>query len=455
MDHVRRIADFRDRLERTGLDAYLLTSPLNVRYLCGFTGEDSTLLITRARSVLVTDSRYEEQAEREACVDEVMSRHTPMAQAVAGACKAFDVRRLGVTAANLTHAEYLAVAAAAGTVEVVSRPAGIAEQMRMRKDADEVEAIRASVRTAEAAFREVLKVVEPGRTERWLAARLEYEMRARGADGASFETICAAGAHASMPHAVSGEGQVKAHGSVLFDWGARLAGYCSDLTRVIYGDTIPRRSDALTKIVLEAQAAAFGKLKPGNRCGEADAAGRTVIAKAGHGAEFGHGIGHGVGLAVHEAPRLGPGDKTVLLPGMVVTVEPGVYLPGRAGVRIEEMAVITRDGCEVLTTLPRWPQELGASDRTPRGRDGGNLVAGQEARATRIGDQCAKPERHRHATRDARPSRLRLGPSSAASRLLAVPDPSTSPSPLLAATRPEAQRGSRGVLSEAPEGTGG
>lgn len=174
VDHQRRIADFRDRLERTGLDAYLLTSPPNVRYLCGFTGEDSTLLIAPARSVLVTDSRYQEQAKREACVDEVISRHTPMAQAVAGACKAFGVRRLGVTAANLTHAEYLAVAAAAGTVEVVSRPAGIAEQMRMRKDADEVEAIRASLRTAEAAFREVLKVVEPGRTERWLAARLEY-----------------------------------------------------------------------------------------------------------------------------------------------------------------------------------------------------------------------------------------------------------------------------------------
>lgn len=151
---------------------------------------------------------------------------------------------------------------------------------------------------------------------------------------------------------------MKAHGSVLFDWGARLAGYCSDLTRVICTDTIPPQPDALTEIVLVAQAAVLGKLKPGNRCGEADAAGRAVIAKAGYGAEFGHGIGHGVGLAVHEAPRLGPGDEMVLLPGMVVTVEPGVYLPGRAGVRIEEMAVITRDGCEVLTTLPRRPGEL-------------------------------------------------------------------------------------------------
>lgn len=352
------MAEFRARLERAGLDAYWIVSTLNVRYLCGFTGEESSLLITPARAALVTDSRYVEQAEREACVDEVVDRHTPMPQAVGSLCKALGVKKMGLTAVNLTHANFLAIAAAASPMEVVSRQSGIAEKMRIRKDADEIEAIRLSLRTSEAAFLEVLELLEPGRSERWLAARLDYEMRVRGADGAAFETICAVGAHASMPHAVSGNAQVEPRCGVLFDWGARLGGYCTDLTRLIHLDTIPPKLNALVEVVLAGQAAVFGKLKPGNRCGEADAAGRAVMAKAGYGANFGHGVGHGVGLAVHEAPRLGPGDDTVLLPGMVVTVEPGVYVPGHVGVRIEEMVLITPDGHEVLSSLPRRPEQL-------------------------------------------------------------------------------------------------
>jgi Xaa-Pro aminopeptidase len=241
---------------------------------------------------------------------------------------------------------------------VVSRRSGIAEKMRVRKSADEVQAIRAALQASEAAFLDVLELVEPGRSERWLAARLEYEMRVRGADGTAFETICAVGPHASMPHAVSGDAQVQPHCGVLFDWGARRGGYCSDLTRLTHRDTIPPKLNALVDVVLAAQAAAFSKLKPGNRCAEADAAGRAVIAKACYGANFGHGIGHGVGLEVHEAPRLAPGDDTVLLPGMVVTVEPGIYVPGDVGVRIEEMALITSDGHDVLSSLPRRPEQL-------------------------------------------------------------------------------------------------
>lgn len=358
MDHQRRMADFCGRLDRTGLDAYWVVSAANVRYLCGFKGEDSTLLVTPGRCVLLTDSRYVEQAEREAQVDEVISRHTTMAQAVGALCKGLGVKRMGLTAANLTHADYLATASAADSVQLVSREAGIAERMRTRKDADEVEAIRAALRLAEQAFLEFLPQIEPERSERWLAARLEYEMRARGADGASFDTICAVGANASVPHAAAGDAKVEANGAVLFDWGARLDGYCCDLTRVVGVGTIPCELEPLVDVVLSAQAAVLERLKPGNRCGEADAAGRVVIAKAGYGRYLGHGIGHGVGLAVHEGPRLAPGDETVLLPGMVVTVEPGIYMPGEAGVRVEEMALITTDGHEVLTTLPQRPEGL-------------------------------------------------------------------------------------------------
>jgi Xaa-Pro aminopeptidase len=358
MDHAGRLARFRQTMDAEGLDGYWVVDAANVRYLTGFTGHDSTLVITGTQCVLVTDSRYAEQAGREACVDRVISRQTPMTAVVGTICKDGGVKRLGVTAANVTHAQYEAAVTACTPTEVVSRAEGIAEQMRLCKDADEVEAIRAALGVAERAFLDVLCRIEPGRSERWLAARLEYEMRVRGAEGAAFETICAAGPRASMPHAVSGEALIEPDSAVLIDWGARLDGYCSDLTRVVGTGTIPPGLHGLVEVVLDAQEAVFGCLKPGSRCGDADAAGRAVIAGAGYGDRFGHGVGHGVGLAVHEGPRLGPNSETVLQPGMVVTVEPGIYLPGEAGVRIEEMVVITAEGHQRLSSLPRRPDAL-------------------------------------------------------------------------------------------------
>lgn len=358
MDHARRLAVFRLRLDQMRLDAYWLADSANVRYLCGFPGEDSGLLVTPSRSILVTDSRYIEQAEREARADQVLSRHASMAQTVALLCKGLGIRRLGFTPDNLTHAAYLALAAEAKDVALKTCSPGIAETLRLRKDAEEVEAIRAALRVAQEAFRACWPQVEPGMTERQLAARLEYEMRSRGADAASFPIICAVDGNASVPHAVPGDAAVGPHSSVLFDWGARLTGYYCDLTRTVRRDRIPPDLHDIIQIVLAAQAAVLEKLKPGNRCCEADAAGRAVICKAGYGNCFGHSVGHGLGLAVHEEPRLAPGVEMVLVPGMVVTVEPGIYVPGRIGVRIEDMALVTADGPEVLSSLPREPEEL-------------------------------------------------------------------------------------------------
>ena len=365
-DHALRMTTFRRRLEPAGLDGYWLTDAANVRYLSGFRGEDSTLLVTPGRSVLITDSRYVEEAERQAAVDEVVSRHTAMAQAVGGACKSLAIRRLGLTSAELTYADFEGLAAADPTLELVACKAGIVERMRARKDAAEVDAIRAALACAEEALCSMLKEVKPGRTERWLAARLEYEMRTRGAEDAAFDTICAAGANASMPHAVSGDGRVAAGAGVLFDWGARLDGYCCDLTRMVGVGRIPSQLRDLVEVVLAAQEAVFARLKPDSHCGDADAAGRAVIAKAGYGRQLGHSIGHGVGLQIHEQPWMGPQSETVLLPGMVVTVEPGIYLPGEIGVRVEEMALITQEGHEVLTRLPRRPADLHAPKRRAR-----------------------------------------------------------------------------------------
>ena len=358
MDYEYRLSQFRRRLAREGLDAWWVTSVPNVRYLSGFPGEDSILLVSADRSVLITDSRYEEMAQAQARVDEVVSRHTTMAKTAAGLCRGLGIGRLGVTSGNVSHAAFEALRGALDGVEVRARAAGLVESMRTRKDADEVELIRASLRTAEEAFLALRGQVVPGVSEKELAARLEYEMRARGAEGVAFDTICAVGARASVPHAKPGEDRLEGAEAVLFDWGARRDGYCSDLTRVLATGTIPPELNALVDVVLDAQAAVLGKLEPGVTCGEADAAGRAVVAKAGHGRHLGHGIGHGVGLVVHEGPRVGPGCDTVLLPGMVVTVEPGVYVAGEAGVRIEEMVLITDDGHEVLTSLPRRPDEL-------------------------------------------------------------------------------------------------
>ncbi len=357
-EHKDRIAELHRRLDWLGLGSYWVVDELNVRYLSRFDGQDATLLVTGDRSVLITDSRYVEEAQRAAAVDEVVSRHRPMAQTVAALCRSLGIERLAFAAKNLPYAGYMALKEAAPALDLMAGRTGVVETMRRRKDADEVAAIRSALVAAQEAFLAVLPEVRPGRTERDLAALLEYEMRLRGAEKASFDIICAADERASVPHAVAGGAELRAGGTLLIDWGARRRGYCCDLTRLVCVDRIPQAAEDLAEVVLEAQAAVLGQLRPGTKCGEADAAGRAVVAKAGYGHRFDHGMGHGVGLAVHEDPRLGPGSDTVLLPGMVLTVEPGVYLPGRMGVRIEEMALITPDGHEVLTELPRRPAEL-------------------------------------------------------------------------------------------------
>jgi Xaa-Pro aminopeptidase len=364
-DPQDRIAEFRRRMARQRLEAYWLPSAVNVRYLSGFTGDESSLLVTADRAVLITDSRYLEQAENEARVDEIVRRHGPMPRAVGTLARELALAGLCVTAANLSHAEFLALRKAAPNLELAARNNGLAEQMRRRKNAGEVEIIRRALRAAEEAFKTVLPDIRSGAVEREVAARLEYRMRMAGAEGTAFDTICAADTRASVPHARTGGHSIAEHGALLVDWGARLDGYCCDLTRVVCTDRIPETLGELVEIVIEAQEAVFEKLRPGNTCGEADAAGRAVIAKAGYGEFFGHGIGHGVGLSVHETPRLGPGVDSVLLPGMVTTVEPGIYVPGQVGARIEEMVLITPDDPEVLTSLPRRPQELAALEISP------------------------------------------------------------------------------------------
>jgi len=348
-----RIDRFRAKFLKLGLDSFWVVSHVNVRYLSGFTGHESTLLVTEDRSFLITDFRYTEQAEDETEVEEIVCRTKGMGPEVGGLCKKLGLKTMGITPSNVTHADWISVTSAAPELEVKSLKRGLVEKMRITKSDEEVEKIRRAVEVCEAAFKECVKYVEPGKTENWIAGRLEYEMRARGAERAAFETICAVDARGSLPHAAAGQQTAEKGSMVLVDWGACVEGYHSDLTRVICTDTMPDKLREPAETVVEAQKQALTCLSAGTPCNEVDRAARYVITRAGYGKYFGHGLGHGVGLEVHEAPRLSARDETVLRAGMVLTVEPGIYLPGVGGIRVEDTALVTEDGCEVLSSLSK------------------------------------------------------------------------------------------------------
>jgi Xaa-Pro aminopeptidase len=226
-------------------------------------------------------------------------------------------------------------------------------KQRAVKSPDEIKAIRAALAIQQQAFVDLRDVLKPGETERQIAASLEFLMRSAGADGPSFPTIVAADANASLPHAVPGDRKLKAGGSVLIDFGARAHGYCSDLTRVVGLGSMPAKIKEIYKVVLEAQLAAIAAIKPGAKLRDIDAAARDVIVKAGYGPQFGHSTGHGIGLDIHEQPTLAARSEGSLEPGHVVTVEPGIYLPGVGGVRIEDDVLVTDKGHTVLSDLPK------------------------------------------------------------------------------------------------------
>lgn len=342
------------------VDALLITRPQDVSYLSGFAGEDSVLLVGTSWTVLVTDSRYAEQAQAECGGIEIALRTGPMAEAVATALAGRGVRTLAGQADHLTLAQHRSYSAALGRYKLVAAGDPVAD-LRTVKDAAEVQAIIRAVRTAERAFRELLAQGAKafvGRRERDVAAELDYRMRLAGASGPSFETIVAAGAHGSLPHYRPGPWRIRQGQPVLIDWGAKVDGYCSDLTRVVFIGRIPPQIGRIYELVLAAQKAGLAAVRSGAICRAVDVAARRVIAAGGHGEQFGHGLGHGVGREIHEAPALSPRSDGRLKRGMVVTVEPGVYLPGVGGVRIEDDVLVEADRGTVLTRLPKQMQAM-------------------------------------------------------------------------------------------------
>jgi len=331
--------------------AALVSAPVSRRCLTGFESSDGLLFIARGASIFLTDSRYIEAARAETTVCPVEELKDTQKQ-LRALCKEHRVKRLFVETGRTTLGEaarlrkYLpGVWIEAGNKCVDNR----LREIRLRKTPAQVECIRRAQGIAEQAFEYILGFIKPGMSEREIALALDYAMLRGGARALSFETIAVAGENGSKPHGVSGERKIREGDLLTLDFGAVVDGWHSDMTRTVAIGELSEAWHKIYEIVLEAQLAALEKIGPGVPCKDIDEAARSVIEAAGYGEHFRHGTGHGVGLEIHEAPGLSRKSKDILEPGMVVTVEPGIYLPGNCGVRIEDMILITETGYENLT----------------------------------------------------------------------------------------------------------
>jgi Xaa-Pro aminopeptidase len=352
--HASRRSRLRKLVSQAGVDALLVTNFKNVTYLTGFTGDDSFLLVTESGETLISDKRYTTQLEQE-CPGlklEIRGPGERMLPVAVSVVLRARVKRLGIEAESATVSLARSLAKDLPKVEIVPTES-LVERLRIVKDKDEIEETRRACRQAERAFEVVKALLTPEMSELDVAAELEYQARRFGAKALSFPAIVAVGPRAALPHATPTSAKLKSNDFLLVDWGANSALYMSDLTRIIVTGKISPKLRKVYGVVLTAQLAAIDAIRPGVTCEQVDRVARKIISKAGFGRAFGHGLGHGTGLEIHEAPRLAAGQKTKLRPGMIVTVEPGIYLPGWGGVRIEDDILVTRNGHEVLSDVPK------------------------------------------------------------------------------------------------------
>jgi Xaa-Pro aminopeptidase len=352
----RLLAQLSDAAPGSGLEAMLVTSLLNVRYLTGFTGSNGLALVGPDRRVFITDFRYIEQAEAE--VDPSFERLTARAEltdelpALLGTGSDGPLR-LGFEDGAMTVRAHTRLTETLGERAVLVAAGCPVEELRAIKEPHEIESIRAAAALADDALREIMEQGLAGRTEAEVALALEDAMRRRGATGLAFEAIVAAGPHGALPHASPRDVPIGQGELVVIDWGAMLDGYCSDCTRTLATGELSESATVAYDLVREAQLAGLEAIRAGAGGRDADGAARVIIDAAGHADHFGHSLGHGVGLEIHERPRLSQRSDDMLAVGNVVTCEPGVYLPGEVGVRIEDLCVVTESGREILTHIPK------------------------------------------------------------------------------------------------------
>jgi Xaa-Pro aminopeptidase len=353
MNYAARRKKLREHLATTRFDALLISHLPNIRYLCGFTGSAGLLLVEEAGSVFFTDVRYDTQAHEEVKGAKVVIARKAVLAALGEFLGARRKRVRGLTIG--IESEHVTVAEKKRLAQV--KPAGVhlkdapsvVERARMVKDGDELIRIRAAVALGATLFDRALEVLRPGVKETQVAGEMEYAARRSGAEEMSFPTIIASGARSALPHGRASDQPIARGGFVVCDFGVILSGYCSDQTRTVWVGPVPEEAHRAYEAVREAQQAATEAVRPGVAVGEVDAAARKVLRKAGLGRYFTHSTGHGVGLEIHESPRVADGQREILQPGMVITIEPGVYFPGKWGIRIEDMVAVTSGGCEVMT----------------------------------------------------------------------------------------------------------
>lgn len=358
-DYAARRKKLVSKLSKQGCDSLLVTNFKNVTYLTGFSGDDSYLLLSKDGAIVISDSRYEEQLQDECADVELVIRGTTdtMLGSVEKVLKGARFQRVGIEAASIPLATYNTMREKLDSVELAPTDS-LVEQLREIKDKSEIDKLREAVDYAQRAFAVIRAGLKPEQTELQVAHDLEHQARGFGAGGCSFPPIVAVGSRAALPHASPTRRQIGESDFVLIDWGADVDGYKSDLTRVLVTGKLSPKLERIYRLVLKAQVAAIEAIKPGMTCGEVDAVARNIITKGGHGKHFGHGLGHGLGIDIHEQPRLSRTSKQELKAGMVITVEPGIYLPGFGGVRIEDDILVTRTGHEVLTSVPKQVEDM-------------------------------------------------------------------------------------------------
>ena len=357
MDHQRRLRALRKKMREQKLDSVLITHLPDVRYLCGFTGSNAALAVTQERAVLFTDGRYTAQAKLETTgARVVIAAKSALGEACSwieksGARRAFyDPQNTTVAALGLMR-EAVSRRRQQTFFQPLERP--LTMDLRMVKDAEELLVMEKAALLGCHLFEAVLPHLQPGVPEIEVAATLEFFARSLGAEGMSFETIVASGKRSAFPHGRATEKRLPRRGFVTLDFGVILYGYCSDMTRTVYLGRPSKAEQDAYDAVLAAQEAAVSAVRPGIACGEVDEAARQVLRNAGLDQYFTHSTGHGVGIEIHELPRVAAKQDQVLMPGMVVTIEPGIYIEGKFGIRIEDMVAVTKSGARVLTPAPK------------------------------------------------------------------------------------------------------
>lgn len=342
-----RIKKLQSSLSQLSLDGLLVTDPANISYLAGYKCRDAYLLVTKKQAVYITDGRYTQEMKKRLAGFTVVDLKPSFLATFAGLCRARKISRLGFEQQHMIYGLYSKIKQAVPARLVPQ--SGIIEAHRMVKDAGELRKIRRATQIAVQAYGYIQDLLRPGIREIEVAGEIERFIRFEGASCASFDIIVASGPHSALPHYQTAERKLKAAEPVLIDMGVEYEGYKSDLTRVFFVGKINTLVLKVYNIVRAAQAAALAAVRPGAAAGSIDRAARQYIAARGYGRHFMHSLGHGVGLEVHEAPSISPKVGQVVRPGEIFTIEPGIYIPGRFGIRIEDMVLVTNKGCEVLS----------------------------------------------------------------------------------------------------------